>query len=213
MKFIDLISQRFGALVVVALASRNPVKWNCQCDCGGPIKSILAHNLKSTYSCGCMKKDLISKQNTKHGQRKTKATKTYKTWAAMLTRTNNSDPNYGGRGICVSDSWKDFNNFFNDLGEIPPGYSIERIDVNGNYCKENCTLIPIGKQAKNRTTSIMIVVDTHWVPLSEYCEKNALPYKKTYDKYRSYIRYRNMSQTEAITLALGFSTDIKNQKV
>lgn len=62
---------------------------------------------------------------------------------------------YGGRGIIVSDEWKDFNNFQYDLGRFwKKGLSIERIDVNGNYCKENCKWIPIGEQNKNRRKPI-----------------------------------------------------------
>ena len=61
---------------------------------------------------------------------------------------------YGGRGITVCAEWLDFNGFLNDMGERPSlDHSIERVDVNGPYCKQNCTWILKGEQAFNRRTT------------------------------------------------------------
>lgn len=212
MKLIDLTNRKFGMLTVVSFAGSNPVKWQCQCDCGSPIKTIIGSNLKHTKSCGCSTKALISIKNTKHGQRKTYPTKTYKTWASMINRTNNTNPCYGGRGIKTSVEWQSFENFFNDIGEIPNGYSIERVNVNGDYCKENCILIPENLQAKNRTTTLLILQNNLWIRLSDYCAQNGLNLKKTYDKFRSNMRYKNIDKNQSISLVLGFETQIKNQK-
>jgi len=70
-------------------------------------------------------------------------TKTQRCWSHMKTRCTNSNCkdyiNYGGRGITYTESWEIFANFLTDMGEAPEGdYSLDRIDVNGNYCKENC---------------------------------------------------------------------------
>jgi hypothetical protein len=68
----------------------------------------------------------------------------YNTWSRMLGRCyNKNDTNYshyGGRGITVCDSWRaDFNKFIEDMGPKPSSkYTLDRIDVNGNYCKDNC---------------------------------------------------------------------------
>lgn len=212
MKLIDLSNRKYGMLTVISLASNKPVKWNCQCDCGSPVKTVIASNLKHTYSCGCNTKALIGIKNTKHGQRQTVATKTYKTWASMIHRTRNDNPCYGGRGIKVSVEWQSFENFFNDIGEIPEGYSIERINVNGDYCKENCTLIPLALQAKNRTTTLLILKDQQWVSLLDYCTQQKLNIRKIYDKYRTTLRYKKVNKNQAISLTLGFETEIKNQK-
>jgi hypothetical protein len=70
----------------------------------------------------------------------------YLSWCSMTERCRN--PNtpgwkyYGGRGITVCTEWleprKGFKNFFRDLGSRPDGYVLDRIDYDGNYCKENC---------------------------------------------------------------------------
>jgi hypothetical protein len=71
------------------------------------------------------------------------------------------DPNcigwadYGGRGISVCERWANsYADFLSDMGEKPKGYSIERIDVNGNYCLENCKWIPLSEQSKNKRNSV-----------------------------------------------------------
>lgn len=67
---------------------------------------------------------------------------TYKSWEMMLQRCNNPDfdsyPHYGGRGIRVEARWRKFSNFLYDMGPRPDGMSLDRVDVDGHYCKENC---------------------------------------------------------------------------
>ena len=78
----------------------------------------------------------------------------YNSWKKMIQRC--TDPNnkdyhlYGGRGITVCERWLDVRNFVDDMGERKDGWSIERIDVDGNYHPENCFWIPLKYQAKNR---------------------------------------------------------------
>jgi len=64
----------------------------------------------------------------------------YSSWVAMRFRCNSLMPDYGGRGITVCAEWQNsFHRFFHDMGRKPTSkHSLERIDVNGNYCKENC---------------------------------------------------------------------------
>lgn len=75
----------------------------------------------------------------KHGMYKTKE---FRCWCSMIERCSNPNckdfKNYGGRGIFVCDSWKNFINFYNDMGDIPKGLTIERKDNNKGYSKDNC---------------------------------------------------------------------------
>lgn len=77
----------------------------------------------------------------------------YSSWSAMLHRcydpTRESWTHYGGRGISVCDEWRgNFMQFLGDMGERPVGYSIDRIDPNGNYEKLNCRWIPSSEQSR-----------------------------------------------------------------
>lgn len=90
-------------------------------------------------------------------------TKTRRVWRGMIYRctkpTHASYKDYGGRGIKVCERWLDsFEEFLRDMGIRPEGYSIERIDVNGNYCPENCKWIPRNDQPKNLRKSCSRIV-------------------------------------------------------
>ena len=86
---------------------------------------------------------------------------------------------YGGRGIKVCDRWlNNFAYFIEDMGWRPDNsYSIERIDVNGDYCPENCIWIPKSQQIKNRRDSKLIFYDNRKQPLSDWCKELNLNYQ------------------------------------
>ncbi len=87
----------------------------------------------------------------------------YDCWIAMKARCNNLQhpeyKNYGGRGISVCRRWElDFKNFLEDMGSKPSSTAtLDRINVNGNYTKENCRWISIQEQQKNRRDNHDIV--------------------------------------------------------
>jgi hypothetical protein len=81
-------------------------------------------------------------------------TSEYKSWAAMMARCFNpqhkSYENYGGRGIRPCEEWCSILGFFADTAPRPPGCSLDRIDVNGNYGPSNCGWATAKQQANNR---------------------------------------------------------------
>jgi len=87
----------------------------------------------------------------RHGMSKTR---TYRSWEAMKYRCNSPKhpkyENYGGRGISYCKEWEDFMNFYEDLGDRPEGTSLDRIDNDWDYCKENCRWATIEEQNRNR---------------------------------------------------------------
>lgn len=97
----------------------------------------------------------------RHGM---EGTPTYRTWESMIQRTTNPNRNrfryYGGRGITVCEQWRDFANFFADMGERPPGTSIDRINNDGNYEPGNCRWATPKEQANNTRRSRRISDET-----------------------------------------------------
>lgn len=139
----DIVGERFGRLVCiervdVSKGTYKDYSWLCQCDCG-KTKIVSRCSLKSgtTVSCGCYFKENKSKFNVSHGMSRSTE---YDVFKGMLQRCNNPNDDgyadYGGRGIrCL---FNDFEEFYVALGKRPNGATIERHDVNGDYCKENC---------------------------------------------------------------------------
>ena len=176
-QFIDLTGQKFHMLKVVC---RGPdyispkgihmVRWYCQCDCGNPELTLVSgSSLKSKTSpiksCGCLLGHNAKTAHKIHGGTNDRL---YHVWCNIKSRcynpNNNRYKNYGARGIEVCDEWKNSYKNFKDWA-LTNGYqpnaprgkcTIERVDVNGNYCPENCMWKTIKEQENNRT-------DNHFV--------------------------------------------------
>lgn len=147
-KFQDLTGQKFGELTVLFFdneKSGSDSFWVCQCSCGNRT-SVWGSDLKrgKTTSCGCKIAKVFKNRKERNSHKKSK-TRLYSIWISMKQRCYNSNCNsfkyYGGRGIKVCEEWK--NNFLSfEKWSIENGYSenltLDRIDVNGNYCQENC---------------------------------------------------------------------------
>ena len=149
--------RRFGRLVVLREAGRNSnqqILWECQCDCGTshevPTSSLLSG---ATKSCGCLWRASI----TKHSKSNSKI---YNVWARMIQRCSNprnsAYPNYGGRGITVIPEWLDFSTFYKDMGDPPPNMTLDRINNDLDYSKENCKWSTHQQQQQNTRYNIVV---------------------------------------------------------
>ncbi len=111
-----------------------------------------------------------------HGQaRKGKYISEYHAWQAMLRRcndpTNNSFARYGGRGIKVCDEWSSFEMFFADMGKKPSrGYSLDRINNDGNYEPGNCRWSTSKEQNRNRSDNTFVTINGRTMIQAEACE-------------------------------------------
>lgn len=186
---LDLTGQRFGRLVVLERYGSGPngsALWLCQCDCGN-LSIVLGSQLRGgrTKSCGCLR----SISRLTHGQINTPL---YKSWAHMKERCNNPNSknynDYGGRGITICDEWNDFIPFMEWAlkNGYKEGLTIERNDVNGNYCPENCSWANRKEQANNRRSNIIITYFGETHTLMQWCEILNLPYILILERMRNY---------------------------
>jgi hypothetical protein len=180
-----MIGQKFHRLTIISQApptsGNRGKRWVCQCECGNQtiVRNDSLKNGRSK-SCGCYSseksKERIIKINTSHGMANTPE---YKTWTGILNRCNNqkskSYKDYGGRGIQVCESWKKFENFYKDMGKRPEGTSIDRIDVNGDYCSENCRWATRQIQNNNTRKNKYITHNGETKTLSEWSRVYNIP--------------------------------------
>ena len=128
------------------------------CDCG-KTKSIIITRVKfgHTKTCGCLVSETARKKAFKHGKR---SHFLYSVYRGMMNRCymkhGKDYDSYGGRGIIVCDRWHDIKNFIEDMEDsYKKGLTLDRIDNNGSYSKENCKWSNCTEQARNKRTNII----------------------------------------------------------
>ena len=174
-KYIDLTGRRFGKLTVIKRVENKitnngqiKVQFLCKCDCGKET-IVLSNSLKSglTKSCGCIYRT--------HNMTNSKI---YNVWQSIKTRCFNKNSKsykeYGGRGIKMCEEWlHEFQAFYNWAIEngYKDGLTIDRIDNNGNYTKENCRWVTMKEQSNNKRTSKYITYNNETHTMAEWSYK------------------------------------------
>jgi len=193
---IDITGQRFGKLTAIrVVGSKNGAIWEFKCDCGGVKISGRGGVVRSRYkvppSCGCISMSSV----TTHKRTRTRL---YKIWQKMKERCLNPKANrwknYGGRGVKVCSRWVDsFENFAEDMeGTYANHLSLDRINNDGDYCKENCRWATPIEQAGNSSNAVHITLPNgEKVSLSEFARRVGLkPSLVTMRRLRGWPEHR-----------------------
>lgn len=153
----------------------------CECSCDGKHITIPAEYITRNHkkSCGCLRLEAITKHNMSHDR-------FYGIYCHIVGRCNNPNNDrylqYGGRGIkCL---WQNFEDFKEDMYESYQKHfeehngdtTIDRIDVNGNYCKENCRWLTNKEQQSNRRNTHCIEDSGELLSYKSYCKKYNINY-------------------------------------
>ena len=220
-KLIDLTGQKFVRLTVVERGKCNKgvVYWKCRCDCGN-VKVISSNALLNynSKSCGCLQKQRASSANSTHKKTRTKIYNLYHLIKARCYKPyTNNFKDYGGRGITMCDEWLGKNGFINFYNwAINNGYkeeilhngknkwTIDRIDVNGNYEPKNCRFITNEEQARNKRNTVYLTYNGETLTQNEWAKK--------LDIYAGAIQWRlkkGWSVEEALSTPVKYGQRIK----
>ena len=153
MKAIEMTGKEFGRWTVLLRDETKPTHWICKCSCG-TIKPVFGGNLRNgtSKSCGCLSAELASVREKTHGMY---GNREWKAWRSMKNRaheyTSSHSFYYKELGIGVCKEWVDsFEQFFEDMGTCPEGYTLDRIDNRLGYFRENCQWATMNRKANNR---------------------------------------------------------------
>ena len=180
----EMVGKKYGKLLVASVEKQGlKTLLKCKCDCGNvilrPTYLIATNQIKS---CGCLKGESIRKYNAsgKHSRSRLKDGRSlhplYGTWFQMISRCENPNQNhydrYGGRGIKVCEEWHDFWNFVkwsDSIGVRPDGFTLDRIDNDGNYEPNNCRWANWNTQTTNKSSNVYIEYNGISKTMIEWC--------------------------------------------
>ncbi len=135
-------------------------------------------------------------RRVKHGMRYTKI---YASWHGLKDRCNNKNGKdyfrYGQRGITYDPKWETFEGFYEDMGSsYSENLSLDRIDNNGNYCKENCRWTNNIVQSNNRRNTKWYIYEGNKMSLAMVSRIVKIPYATLYGR----IEFRGLSFEKAL---------------
>lgn len=196
----EYIGKKYGFLKIISFAyfkeygQKKKIKCKfvkCLCDCGKE-KVIRLNDIRSgkTKSCGCLLKRSNKERFTKHNLCHTRIYRIYKNIKSRCKYSSLKQfKDYGGRGIEMCKEWE--NNFMSFYKwSLNNGYrddlTIDRIDVNGNYCPENCRWATVFEQNNNKRTNHIIEYNGEKHSMREWCDILKLNYYRTRTRINNY---------------------------
>jgi hypothetical protein len=172
---------KFGKWTVLREAPPRGEKrlFECACECGRHSDVYMTH-LRRGASSSCVPCATVT-----HGQ---SHQPTWDSWSAMRDRceriTHTHFHNYGGRGISVCARWSDFANFRDDMGDRPEGMTLDRIDVNLGYSKENCKWSTCKEQSNNRRDNRIIEYGGAQYTVAQLADHLRINYQTLYHRIK-----------------------------
>lgn len=204
---LDITGERYGRLTAISRgeAAGRRTKWNFRCDCGAEVSRLL-ENVRTgeTQSCGCLRKEITRERSMTHGHSiGRKMSRTLKSYQHAKSRCFNPGdekyPIYGGRGITMCSAWAgDFSRFLLDMGECPPGRTLDRVDVNGHYEPRNCRWATARQQARTRTDNVIVDHNGQRMILKDFAALMKVGYKALHAR----VKYRGQTPHEAVEYLL-----------
>lgn len=182
------IGEKYGKLLITDIIGRNErdrVVARCQCECGNlhdtEIRYLFSKKLRS---CGC------TRRNYK-GIRLRSQERLYTIWFGMKARCYNPNDmnyeNYGKRGIKICSEWLQDYSLFRTWA-YENGYNdkltIDRIDVNGDYCPENCRWATWVEQCNNKRQNLKITYHGETHTATEWSRITGIKAQKIMYRYR-----------------------------
>lgn len=188
MQLRDITGLSFGRLTAKSIhigpspgGKRRAIRWDCVCSCGMETVVVSGNLINGhTKSCGCLRTETSSTTHWVHGdERKGRRAKEMSVFTSLKSRCTDKNncrySSYGGRGITVCERWLGQNgyiNFLSDMGRCPPDKtSIDRIDGNLGYSKENCRWADKYEQANNRMTNHRLTLNGETMNLGQWAAK------------------------------------------
>ena len=158
--FAGTIIGKLTAVCFIKTSKSQGFIWEFKCECGNVFQTpSSAVRSGKTKSCGCQRHKNYCFRCERHGLY---GTKEYRTWCHIVGRCHNPNnsrwKDYGGRGISVSDNWRNsFLTFLKEMGNAPsPKHSIDRINNDGNYEFGNCRWATASEQYANKRSNVNI---------------------------------------------------------
>lgn len=177
-----------GQLTAVCRTDEHKALYRCTC---GQLKETRVQHVLSgkVVSCGCFRAkqaaESLKQRNTKHAMY---GTRPHTVWRGMLTRCGNKNAKsfeaYGGRGITVAPEWQSFDTFYADMGEPPHGKSLDRIDNNRGYSKDNCRWATASEQSLNRRSNVRLTFQGKTQTATEWSKQLGMPRQIIYSRKR-----------------------------